>query len=100
MNLAMFSTKESYVEWLIREVEAIRNNGLRMAIDEYEKAIRGEGKDKWMKLNNTTNEEMWNKHLYWLEGNIRYFKCKIKKYQREIAKNSVDVKTISLDGAV
>lgn len=41
MKLAMFTTKESYVEWLIREVEAIRNNGLKMAINEYERPFEG-----------------------------------------------------------
>ena len=88
MKLAMFTKKESYVEWLTREIEAIRVNGLKMAVADYEAALRGEGKDHWMKLNNTTNEEMWTRHLIWLEGNIKYFECKIKRYQREIARNS------------
>ena len=88
MKLAMFTKKESYVEWLTREIEAIRNNGLKTAVAEYEKALRGEGKDAWMNFNKTTSEAAWANHLMWLEGNVKYFQCKIKRYQREIAKNS------------
>lgn len=88
MKLSMFTKKESYVEWLTREIEAIRSNGLRIAVAQYERALRGQGKDKWMKFNNTTNEDMWAKHLVWLEGNVKYLQCKIRRYQREIANNS------------
>ena len=88
MKLAVFTTKESYIDWLTREIEAIRNNGLKMAVNEYERALRGEGKDAWMTFHKTNDEKMWATHLMWLEGNVKYFKCKIKRYQREIAKNS------------
>ena len=88
MKLAAFTTKESYVTWLNNEIEAIRKNGLRMAKEEYEKALNGEGKERWMSFNNTTNEEHWNLHLNWLKDQVEYLERKIKKYQREIAKNS------------
>ena len=88
MKLAMFTTKESYIAWLNNEIEAIRNNGLRQAKEEYEKALRGEGKESWMRLNNTDNEYAWNHHLSWLRGQVEYHEKKIKKYQSEIAKNS------------
>lgn len=88
MKLATFTTKETYVIWLKNEIEAIRNNGLKQAQEMYEAALRGEGKEKWMSLNNTTDEEVWNRHLCWMKGQIEVLEKKIKKYQREIAKNS------------
>ena len=88
MKLAIFTTKESYVTWLTNEIEAIRKHGLRQAKEEYEAALRGEGKEKWMNFNKTTDEGIWNRHLNWLRGQVEYLERKIRKYQREIAKNS------------
>lgn len=88
MKLAMFTTKESYVIWLKNEIEAIRKNGLKQAREMYEAALRGEGKENWMRFNKTTDEEVWSRHLIWLREQIEYMEKKIKKYQREIAKNS------------
>lgn len=88
MKLAVFTTKESYVTWLSNEIEAIRNHGLKQATEEYEAALRGEGKEKWMSFNKTTDEEIWNLHLNWLKDQVKYLERKIKKYQREIVKNS------------
>ena len=89
MKLAVFTTKEDLVNWYQNEIEAIRNNGLKNAREMYEAALRGEGKENWMKLNNTTDEGMWNHHLRWLREQIAYLERKIRNYQREIAKNSI-----------
>lgn len=86
MKLAMFTTKESLVTWYKNEIEAIRNNGLRQAKEEYEAALQGEGKEWWMRWNNTTDEEVWNRHLEWMREQVEYLERKIRKYQREIAK--------------
>lgn len=90
MKLAMFTTKESLVNWHKNEIEAIRNNGLKMAKEEYEAALRGEGKEWWMRWNNIpeTEEEHWNRHLDWLREQVEYLERKIRKYQRVIAKHS------------
>lgn len=90
MKLAMFTTKESYVRWLKNEIEAIRKHGLRQAIEEYESALKGETKERWMRFNNIPleNEEAWNQHLNWLRGTVEDIEKKIKKYEREIIKNS------------
>ena len=86
MKLAAFTTKESYVTWLNNEIEAIRNNGLYHAEEAYESALKGEGKDFWLRLNNITDneEEAWNSQLNWLKGNVEYLNRKIKRYQREL----------------
>ena len=88
MKLGMFTTKEALVNWYQNEIEAIRNNGLKNAKEMYEAALKGEGKEEWMAFNNTTDEGMWNRYLAWLKDQIKYLENKIKKYQREIAKNS------------
>ena len=88
MKLGLFTTKEACVNWYQNEIEAIRNNGLKNARTMYEAALRGEGKESWMLLNNTTDEEAWNRHLSWMREQIEHLERKIKKYQREIAKNS------------
>lgn len=88
MKLAMFTTKESYINWLKNEIEAIRNNGLKRAKEMYEAALKGEGKESWMSFNKTTSEEVWNSHLSWLREQVEYPERKIRKYQREIVKNS------------
>ena len=87
MKLATFTTTEDRVTWYQNEIEAIRNNGLKNAKEAYETALRGEGKESWMRLNNTTDEEMWNRHLGWMREQIEHLERKIRKYQREIAKN-------------
>ena len=86
MKLPVFTTKESFIEWHQREIEAIRNNGLRMAIEDYERAIRGESKEKWMKFNNTSDESVWEAHIDWLRDQVSYLQNKIKRYERKIAK--------------
>lgn len=86
MTLATFTTKESFITWMENEIEAIRNNGLKNAKEAYETALRGEGKEAWMRLNNTTDEKAWNRHLSWLREQVEYLEKKIRKYQREIAK--------------
>lgn len=87
MKLGMFTEKESYIAWLEREIEAIRNNGLKQAKKEYEAALRGEGKEWWMRFNNATSEDVWERHLLWLRNRVEHLEGKIEKYQREIAKN-------------
>ena len=88
MKLATFTTKEARANWFQNEIEAIRNNGLKNAREMYDAALRGEGKESWMSLNNTTDEGVWNRHLSWLREQVEYLERKIRKYQREIAKNS------------
>lgn len=86
----MFTTKESLIAWYNGEIEAITNNGLRQAKENYENALKGIGKEKWMRFNNIseTNEEAWQMHLNWLKDQVRYLERKIKKYQKEIVRNS------------
>lgn len=90
MKLGIFTTKEALVNWYQNEIEAIRNNGLKMAKKEYEAALKGEGKESWMRMNNIpeTEEEYWNRYLNYLKGQVEYLERKIRKYQRVIAKNS------------
>ena len=88
MKLGVFTTKEELVNWYTNEIEAIRNNGLKLAREMYEAALKGEGKESWMKFNNTTDEAVWIHHLRWLKNQVKYHERKIKKYEREIAKNS------------
>ena len=84
MKLSMFTTKESRIAWLETEIEAIRNNGLKMAKNEYELALAGHGKEDWMRLNKTTCEEAWYQHLLWMKDQIKYLEKKVRKYQKEI----------------
>ena len=91
MKIAMFTTKEAFVEWHQREIEAIRKNGLKFAKEQYEKALRGEGKEAWLKWNNASidsegADEMWAHYLDYLKGDVAYLERKIKKYERAIAK--------------
>ena len=90
MKLGMFTTKEALVNWYQNEIEAIRNNGLKNAREEYEAALKGEGKEWWMRWNHIpeTEEERWNSHLDYLKDQVEYLERKIRKYQRVIAKNS------------
>lgn len=90
MKIPVFTTKESLVAWYEREIESIRNNGLKQAKEDLEKALKGESRKTWMKFNNIdeSNNEIWEQHLDWLRGNVAYLERKIKKYQRIIAKNS------------
>ena len=90
MKLAMFTTKEALVAWYEREIEAITKNGLRQAREDYENALKGIGKEKWLTMNNCSvnNEEIWQQHLDWLRGQVKYMERKIRKYQRQIVKNS------------
>lgn len=88
MKLAIFTTKEAYTTWLKNEIEAIRNNGLKQAKEMYEAALKGKGKESWMSLNNTTDDGVWNRHLSWMREQVEYLERKIRKYQREIVKNS------------
>ena len=89
MKLAMFTTKDSLVAWYQREIEAIRNNRLKAARYQYEAALRGEGKETWMKFNNIPldDEEAWNNQVNWLAGQVECLERKIKKYQRIITQN-------------
>ena len=87
----MFTTKESYVEWLVGTIDGIRNNGLKEANRAYEAALCGKGKESWLNMNNITDiesrEREWAKHICFLKDQITYLEKKIKKYQREVAKN-------------
>lgn len=91
MKLAMFTTKEGFVKWHEREIEAIRSHGLKQAKERYEMALRGEGKEAWLKMNNATidsegADEMWARYLNYLKGEVAYLERKIRKYERAIAK--------------
>lgn len=66
MKLALFQTQEQLNEWARREVELIRNNGLRIAKEGLERA-RQTGRD-----------------VEWHEGNVKYLERKIRKYERMI----------------
>jgi hypothetical protein len=90
MKIPVFTTKESLIAWYEREIEAITNNGLRQAKEDLEKALNGEYRRAWMKFNNIdeSNDEIWEQHLDWLRGNVKYLENKIKRYQRIISKNS------------
>ena len=88
----MFTTKEGYITWLQNEIEAITNNGLKMALEDYERAITGEGKEKWFEFNNLSNatedtrQYAWNSHIAFCQDQVKYMRRKIKKYEREISK--------------
>ena len=84
MKLSMFTTKESRITWLENEIKAIRENGLKMAKEQYELALTGNGKESWMRLNKTNCEEAWYQHLLWMKDQIKYLERKIRKYQKEL----------------
>ena len=92
MKLAMFTTKEGYITWLENEIEAITKNGLKQAVEAYDKALNGYPKEEWLAMNNLTNadesdrEYAWSRYLLFCGDQVKYLKRKIKKYQREISK--------------
>lgn len=88
IKIGFYTNKADYVEWLNRQVELIRTKALPMAKREYELALAGVGKEAWMSMNNITDEAEWQKHIEWRKDCVAYEERRIRKYQREIAKNS------------
>ncbi len=87
MRIPVFTTKESFILWHEREIEAMTKNGLRQAKEEYESALKGVGRQAWLDLNHIPAEdadEMWSHKLQYLADSIRYIERKIKRYQKKI----------------
>lgn len=90
---------QKFIEYVQRTIEAIKQNGLATAIVERDKAIAGETKDYWFRLNNMyrdeitdeIREEQWAKYIEWHIGNVKSIERQIKRYEKEIKKAQAEL---------
>lgn len=95
MKIGFWETAEAYAEHNRREADAIRNNGLRQAKEEYEKELHDEKtKNAWLRMNNLTSDKVsdeeraviWEDHLRWRRDYIKSLERKIRKLERDADK--------------
>lgn len=89
MKLGMFRDAQSLAEWHRREADAIEANGLRQAKEALAKA-RVDGCAAFFNMNPWIAEEHKaaeaEKHLKWLEGQVKYLEGRVRKHRREAEK--------------
>lgn len=86
MKLAMFTTKEQYLEWLRGQLE-YAEKAHKLRIEEYEMAKTDKVyRRNWMAMNHIdeTRDDVWAEHLDWMWGAVKCAARKISKIRRQI----------------
>lgn len=89
MKMSLFTNPEQFADWALRQAELIENNGLRVARELYYRALEGESRDEFLKVNNISDEsadEAWEHHIDWLEKDVEALEKKVRKYRRDAKK--------------
>lgn len=82
----MFNDPEEYKAHMLRQADAIEQNGLALAKQRLQDAKNGKGYDQFIRINHISKEwqkSEWENHLRWLEGQVRNMERKVRSLRRK-----------------